>query len=167
MKRGEIMILTNVWVVTDGQQNYFEGCRESETSGRQISIFKPLSSRTRTYKTKRSASAAVRMASSCYESPYIKAEFIECAKVEDVPEEPKPDKDALEKVPEEERSGWLPLDRLCGKLPAMMRKGNRYAVVLADKEYYFLPSDERFAWKRYFKECEKFVLDRIENRAKK
>lgn len=161
------MILTNVWVVTDGQQNYFERCCESETSGRLVAIFKPISSRTRTYKTKHSVSSAVRKIREYYESPYIKAEFIECAKVEDVPEDPKPDKDALERVPEEERSGWLPLDRLCGKLPAMMRKGNRYAVVLADKEYYFLPSDERLAWKRYFRECEKFVLDRIENRAKK
>lgn len=161
------MILSNVWVVTDGQQNYFERCCESETSGRLVAIFKPISSRTRTYKTKHSVSSAVRKIREYYESPYIKAEFIECAKVEDVPEEPKPDKDALERVPEEERSGWLPLDRLCGKLPAMMRKGNRYAVVLADKEYYFLPSDERLAWKRYFRECEKFVLDRIENRAKK
>lgn len=161
------MILTNVWVVTDGHQNYFERCCESETSGRLVAIFKPISSRTRTYKTKHSVSSAVRKIREYYESPYIKAEFIECAKVEDVPEDPKPDKDALERVPEEERSGWLPLDRLCGKLPAMMRKGNRYAVVLADKEYYFLPSDERLAWKRYFRECEKFVLDRIENRAKK
>ena len=161
------MILSNVWVVTDGQQNYFERCCESETSGRLVAIFKPISSRTRTYKTKHSVSSAVRKIREYYESPYIKAEFIECAKVEDVPEEPKSDKDALERVPEEERSGWLPLDRLCGKLPAMMRKGNRYAVVLADKEYYFLPSDEQLAWKRYFRECEKFVLDRIENRAKK
>ena len=161
------MILSNVWVVTDGQQNYFERCCESETSGRLVAIFKPISSRTRTYKTKHSVSSAVRKIREYYESPYIKAEFIECAKVEDVPEEPKSDKDALERVPEEERSGWLPLDRLCGKLPAMMRKGNRYAVILADKEYYFLPSDERLAWKRYFRECEKFVLDRIENRAKK
>lgn len=161
------MILSNVWVVTDGQQNYFERCCESETSGRLVAIFKPISSRTRTYKTKHSVSSAVRKIREYYESPYIKAEFIECAKVEDVPEDPKPDKDALERVPEEERRGWLPLDRLCGKLPAMMRKGNRYAVVLADKEYYFLPSDERLAWKRYFRECEKFVLDRIENRAKK
>ncbi len=161
------MILSNVWVVTDGQQNYFERCCESETSGRLVAIFKPISSRTRTYKTKHSVSSAVRKIREYYESPYIKAEFIECAKVEDVPEEPKSDKDALERVPEEERSGWLPLDRLCGKLPAMMRKGNRYAVILADKEYYFLPSDERLAWKRYFRECEKFVLYRIENRAKK
>lgn len=161
------MILTNVWVVTDGQQNYFEGCRESEMTGRQVSIFEPLSSRTRTYKFKRAASAAVRMASSCYESPYIRAEFIEWAKVQDVPEEPKPDKEALEKVPKGERSDWELLDRLCGKLPAMVRKGNQYAVALADKELYRLPSDERRAWKRYFEECEKFVLERIEKRVKK
>lgn len=156
------MILENVWVVTDGQGNYFAGFRQSQTTGQQVSVFEPLSSETRCYKSKKAAASAIRMAQSCYESPYLEATFIERIECSD-----KPKRDELQRVPEEEQNGWECLDRLCGKFPAIIKKNDRLGIVLANKLMYYLPSNERFAWKRYFRECEDFVISRIDSRAKK
>ena len=156
------MTFENVWVVTDGQR-YFEGFRTSKTSGMQVSVFGPLSPRTRTYKSKRAANSAVRMAASNYESPYIQAAFIEHVECED-PREEASELSELDSVPEADRKGWTCLDRLCGKYPAIFRKGNRLAIARTSTDVFYLPGDELFAWQRYFQECTEFVCGRIRQR---
>ncbi len=90
----------------------------------------------------------------------------------------------LVRVPYTEQKDWIVLDTLCGKKPAILRKergglddvmtmpdgsvlktyGERFALIAADGEMYYLPGDELFAWQRYFAECERFVCDRIRAR---
>lgn len=179
-------ILTNVWVVRDKPPNsdpmYFAGMTTSEITRNVIARFEPLSSETKTYKNKKAAAAAARIANECYESPYVEAFFLEYAEFEDTPQARKrgntynnPDTarhtcspPPLDLVPECEYNGWIPLDRLCGKYPVMLRKkvGEvfRFAIAFNEKERRYLPADEVFAWNRYFDECKKFVTDKIRNR---
>ena len=145
------MTIKNAFVIKDGV-SYFCGSVTSNVSGNLVAVFAPLSSRTRTYADKRKADSA-----------YVEIEYIESA---DVPDEPKQDKEALQEIPATERDGWTVLDRLCGKYPAIVKKGARYAVMLGD-EMYYLPDNERSAWQRYFRECEKFVTAGIDAREKK
>ena len=156
------MTIKNAFVIKDGV-SYFCGSVTSNVSGNLVAVFAPLSSRTRTYADKRKADSAKRWVNEHYESPYVEIEYIESA---DVPDEPKQDKEALQEIPATERHGWTVLDRLCGKYPAIVKKGARYAVMLGD-EMYYLPDNERSAWQRYFRECEKFVTARIDAREKK
>lgn len=156
------MVVENVWVVSDGNGNYFAGLQQSSTTENQVAVFAPMSNKTHFYKNKKSVAAAFKMAQSLFESPYIVEEYVEHAEFPD-----KPKTDDLQRISEEEQSGWVCLDRLCGKVPAILRKNDRLGIVLADKKMYYLPTNERLAWKRYFRECEQFVLSRIENRTKK
>ena len=166
------MILKDVCVITDGQ-NYFRKGVISSTSGNYVAIFAPLTSRTKTYKDKRKIAGALRWVKEHYESPYVKSEYIEYAEVPDEPEEPKKAKasdepclEKLEIVPKDDYNGWIAMDKLCEKLPKILKKGTRYAIILTDNVMYYLPNDERLAWQRYFRECEKFVFERIEKRIK-
>ena len=183
----EKKILTNVWVVRDKPPNsepmYFAVMATSEITRNPISRFEPLSSETKTYKNKKAAAAVARIANDCYESPFVEAFFLEYTEFDDVPvsvEKEKPQPTAptppatpaapppLDLVPECEYNGWIPLDRLCGKYPVMLRKkvGEvfRFAIAFNEKERRYLPADEVFAWNRYFDECKKFVTDKIRNR---
>lgn len=157
------MTIKNAFVIKEGD-NYFRGSITSTVSGFPVAIFAPLSSLTRTYADKRKADSAKRWVNEHYESPYIEIEYIESA---DVPDEPKKDKEALQEVPTTERDGWTGLDRLCGKYPAILKKHFKYAIIQPDSKMYYLPADERQAWQRYFRECEKFVTARIDAREKK
>ncbi len=178
-------ILKDVWVVRDcmpnGEPLYFAGLSESQTGQGEVSRFEPLSVQTKTYKNKRAADSAARIANSHYESPFVSSLFLEYAEVEDIPdvekkisEAPKPpytapvDLPYLDLVPESEYNGWIMLDRLCGKFPVMLRKkvGEvfRFAIAFSDKERRYLPADEVFAWNRYFDECKAFVTNKIRNR---
>ena len=179
-------ILTNVWVVRDKPPNsepmYFAGMITSEITHNPISRFEPLSSDTKTYKSKKAASAAARIANECYESPFVEAFFLEYAEFDDVPvsvekEKPQPtapttpvtpaEPPPLSLVPRSEFDGWIMLDRLRGKYPVMLRKkvGEvfRFAIAFNEEDRRYLPADEIYAWNRYFDECKKFVTEKIRN----
>lgn len=179
--------LQNVWLVQDKLPNsdpnskpmYFAGLCTSEI-GNEVSRFEPLSADTKTYKSKRAADSAARIANSHYESPFIESVFIESVEI-DVSEtkqkaqQPPPAESAvpttlppLDLVPDSERGGWIALDKLCGKYPFMLRKKVgvvfRFAIAYSEKEIRYLPADEVFAWTRYFEECTKFVVGKIRDR---
>lgn len=70
--------LQNVWLVQDKLPNsdpnskpmYFAGLCTSEI-GNEVSRFEPLSVDTKTYKSKRAADSAARIANNHYESPLL------------------------------------------------------------------------------------------------
>lgn len=171
------MIINDAFVIKDGG-NYFRGSITSTASGSPLAIFAPLSSLTRTYKSKRAAETARRWILEHYESPFVAVDYIASADVPDEAEPTEPpsappappqklQEEQLEEVPFAECAGWEGLDRLCGKYPAILKKHLRYAIIQPDSKMFYLPSDERQAWQRYFRECEKFVLSRIDAREKK
>ena len=124
--------IRNVWVVQDklpncSEQLFFAGLAKSNI-GTNVSRFEPLSSETKTYSSKRKADAASRIANKYYESPFITSVFIESAEVDIIHTNPKTttnkstELSPLDLVPESEFSGWVTLERLCGKYPLMLRK---------------------------------------------
>ncbi len=181
------MTISDKWVLKDGER-YFAGF----TGNREA--FLPLGANTRLYKSERAANCALRMVRGHYESPYMepfyidRAEFPDEIHTPDTPETERSDQSntrpPLNIVPYSERNDWTVLDKLCGKKPAILRKekggldnvmtmpdgselktyGERFALLAADGEMYYLPGDELFAWQRYFAECESFVADRIRAR---
>ncbi len=176
-------IFKNVWVVRDKMPNceplYFAGLCESQMGQGDVSRFEPLSSQTKTYKNKRAADSAARIANNHYESPFIDSVFLEYAEVEDIPkvekeksQAPKPTPSAehvelppLYTVPESERKGWIPIDRLGKGYPELQRKKAdevfRYAILFSESDWRYLPADDIFAWIRYLDECKKVAIKKI------
>lgn len=152
--------LQNVWLVQDqcpGEDGprYFAGYAKSDVTGNDVSRFEPLSADTKVYKDERCAKIGACRAAECYESPFITPVFVEYA-----------DLDPLMPVPENERPGWLLLNKLCEKYPLMMlmkKVGGvvRYAIAFSESDIRYLPADPIYAWKRYFSECESFLTDKI------
>lgn len=171
----------NVWLVQDkvptddpkSKPLYFAGIAKSEVTGEEVSRFEPLSEATKFYMNEKGAKIGARAAEKHCESPFITPVFVKSVEF-DVPEasavapkEP-PERNTLFPVSKDELSGWVALDKLCGKYPQMLRKkvGKifRFAIAFTSDDIRYLPADEIFAWTRYFEECTSFVVGRIRDR---
>ena len=172
-------VLHKVWLVQDKMPNseplYFAGLVTNEVTGNVVSRFEPLSEATKFYKSEKGAKIGASKANKFYESPFITPVLFERLEIHVTaqrqkkqalePAENVPIRTPLVLVPASERSGWVLLDKLCGKHPYMLRKkvGDifRFAIAYTDTDIRYLPADEVYAWTRYFEECTEFVVNRI------
>lgn len=149
------VIIENKWVVKEEHTGtlFFSRLEHNEQMQKESAVFEELSSRTRLYKSARSAQCAARRITQVGFDGQPVPEYIERAEVSDLPE--LADKKPAEPPVITDIMGWKTLDKF-GKIAYLSRPNEygvpEYAYIDKNSDLRWLGTDELAAWYTYSEE---------------